>query len=154
LAICVYSVKIRASANQLLGCLDVAFADAVEDGGLSVGVQVVYVGAVLDQQIDYSVVAFPHSIIKWQLVQLVLRLWVDTLIDEEGDETQGSILILYSTCLKQGRLLEIYNFVLDARNVYAALVHHLDDFIRIAALKLLEKLSHKLDRNLLLGLWL
>jgi hypothetical protein len=154
LAICVYSVKIRASANQLLGCLDVAFADAVEDGGLSVGVQVVYVGAVLDQQIDYFVVAFPHSIIKRQLVQLVLRLWVDTLIDEEGDETQGSILILYSTCLEQGRLLKIYNFVLDARNVYAALVHHLDDFIRIAALKLLEKLSHKLDRNLLLGLWL
>jgi len=114
LAICVYSVKIRASANQLLGCLNVAFADAVEDGGLSVGVKVVDVGAMLDQQIDYFVVAFPHSIIKWQLVQLVLRLWVDTLIDEEGDETQGSILILYSTCLKQGRLLEIYNFVLDA----------------------------------------
>lgn len=154
LAICIYSVKIRASANQLLGCLDVAFADAVEDGGLSVGVQVVDVGAVLDQQINYFVVAFPHSIIKRQLVQLVLRLWVDTLIDEEGDETQGSILILYSTCLEQGRLLKIYNFVLDARNVYAALVHHLDDFIRIAALKLLEKLSHKLDRNLLLGLWL
>jgi len=103
---------------------------------------VIDVGTMLDQQIDDFIVAFPDSVVERQLVQLVLGLWIDTLLDKESDKTQGNILILDSTSLKQGRLLKVYNFVLDACNINAALVHHLDDFISIATLKLLKELSH------------
>jgi hypothetical protein len=61
---------------------------------------VIDVGTMLDQQIDDFIVAFPNSVVERQLVQLVLGLWIDTLLDKEGDKTQGNILILDSTSLK------------------------------------------------------
>lgn len=63
------------------------------------------------------------------------------MLNEEGDKAHGHRFIFDRTRFEQGGLLEIDNFILDARDIDATRVNHGDDFIGIASFELLEELS-------------
>lgn len=71
--------------HQLLRGHDIAFSYAIENWGLAVGVEMVYVGSLFDQNFDGGLVALADSVVDRQLLEAVFLRCFDAFFDEKLD---------------------------------------------------------------------
>lgn len=144
LSVGVNCVELCARVYELLRGLDVALPDAVEDGRLSVGVQMVYVRSVFQKELNYLVVAFAHCVVERNLVQLVLSFGVHPLVQEEFDEPKRLFLVLDRASIEEGRLVKVDHIVFQICHIDTVRLHIVYNFVDVPFLQALEKLTSKL----------
>jgi hypothetical protein len=117
--------------HHLLSGCNIALSDTVEDWGLSVSVEMVWVRAFLHQHVNHTAVAFAHRVVDWQLLKTVFACSLNTFFDEKLDQLNGAFLIFNSTSIKQGRLSEL-KVIIKIGNIQANLINHRNNFVDLS----------------------
>ena len=105
------NINLGVVGNQLLGCGDSPLPNTVKYSGLAIGVDVVWVRASLDQNVNDFIVTLSNCVKEGKLQQSVLNCRVNTLFKEKSNESSSLNFVFECACLKESCLLVVLSVV-------------------------------------------